>query len=243
MEQPRPGLRGHSDGERFGGRGACRRWRSSSTTSGCGQRGGGVDRHADRPARHRAAGRSDRRAWRASGGRQAGPQGLLAFAGDGARCRFDRRLRRAARRGRRGAARAPRTGALDAGHLPALVHVRVRAPARPGAGRVDWAGLGGRGGARLGAGGGRRRLLHRRGARLRQAGRRFRLYRRARLSPAAGHPFGQRRGAARPPAQGAGPPRDAALRASSKNWSSASVAPALRARSWCAPTRPSGTRR
>src|SRR6266516_4481011 len=43
--------------------------------------------------------------------------------------------------GERAAARPPGDGAVDARHLSALVHVRARVPARPGAGRDTAAGV------------------------------------------------------------------------------------------------------
>jgi hypothetical protein len=104
----------------------------------------------------------------------------------------------------RGAARPPGDGTLNAGHLPARLHLRPRAPTRPGAGRGDQARLGRRGGARHEAPGDRHRQLPRRGQRPPQAGCLPWLHRQARLPPLARHPGGDGRGPARPPAQGSG---------------------------------------
>ena len=74
-------------------------------------------------------------------------------------------------------------GAVDAGDVPARVHVRACAPARPGARPRRSRARGRRARARRRAAGDRRRQLRRRGARLRQAGRRLRLHPQARLPP------------------------------------------------------------
>ena len=181
----------------------------------------GLERLVDRDGRPRPA----------PGRREAGPQGLLARPRDGAWGRFDRRLRPAARRGHRGAARTPRDGALDARHLPALVQLRACAPARSGAGGVDPASLVGRRGTRLRAPRDRHRLLHRRGARLRRS-----------RAPASATPASAATTRSSPPARAPARcctsacardrrARDAARFASCRSWSPASVAPAPKARS------------
>ena len=84
---------------------------------------------------------------------------------------------RAAGRAHAPAARRLDAGALDAGDVPARVHLRARAPARRAARRGARAGVAGRRRARRRAAGDRRGQLRRRGVRPLEAGRRLRVHR------------------------------------------------------------------
>src|SRR5215218_8178244 len=65
------------------------------------------------------------------GAAQPGRKVLSLSARDGGGCRLDRRLRPLARWGDRGRPGPQGDGSVDARHLPALVHLRACAPARP----------------------------------------------------------------------------------------------------------------
>jgi hypothetical protein len=91
-------------------------------------------------------GRRRRRPWGSSRCGSRGRQSHDVAVGDGAGRRLHRRLRSAAVRADRGHRRAPDDGAVDAGHVLALIHVRACPPARPRVGTAierAWAAGGG----------------------------------------------------------------------------------------------------
>src|SRR6266511_3085228 len=159
------------------------------------QRGPGADRNAGRTpgrgGRRRRAGRPRRPTWCAP----ARPQGADPAAHDGGWRRRNRRCRRAADGTHHAGARPSGDGPLDVGHVPALVHLRPRPPARPGRRDPPGPGVGrrrrpGRAGADDGP-----RFDGVRGPRPRQGWGGLRLHPPAWLPPGAGQQGRHRRGA------------------------------------------------
>ncbi len=138
------------------------------------------------------------------GASPAWPQGVDPDPRAGGRWRLHRRRRGAAHRVHRPGARPPGDGALDAGDVPARLHLRAHPPARPRRRDPHGQGVGGGCRARRAADDHRRGLHDLRGPRPPQGRRRLRLHPPAWLPPAAGHPGRHRRGPARPPAHRAG---------------------------------------
>ena len=113
----------------------------------CGERRARVGEHACRQARDRAGDRCDARPWWAAGRGSAWPEAVDARLLGVGRRRLNRRRRCVALRRDAACTGAQGDGAFDAGDVPALVHLRACASARPCLRADRRPGVGGRRGA------------------------------------------------------------------------------------------------